>query len=404
MAIEQLTLSDEQVQDIVASLITSGDNTDAVYDDTNDTLTVSLSNSILVNTLEATDSITDASGDTHTGELADKDGDDLTPNTINVATSITDPEGNTVTSLSDPVRVTEETSTFSESNVVITTNKTKISSGSTSLNDRATEDFFPDDFEDGVDSNWTGSTGSLSATTNVVLDGSQSGVLETTNTGDEVFFSGLDEKDNLRVLVQSDTDFGNTGDSFGIDVRSPNGDAMGRLEFDDGGGLDLSSGSTSFSWSIDETYEVVFDYDFVNSEVDYKIDGTKVGNNSINGNSIGEVEALNRTFNDGGTRKFYFDAKTFTPKTGFVSVAFDSGSPSDIDSWDLATFQRTLDNETVTVDVEDSNGNVLKSDISKDTDISDIATSTDVQLRANLSRNDTSNNPTLDYVARRFTR
>jgi len=58
MSLEQLTLSDEQVQDIVASLITSGNNANAVYDDTNDTLTVSLSNSISVNTLEANRGVT----------------------------------------------------------------------------------------------------------------------------------------------------------------------------------------------------------------------------------------------------------------------------------------------------------------------------------------------------------
>jgi hypothetical protein len=74
MSLEQLTLSDEQVQDIVASLITSGDNADAVYDDANDTLTVSLSDSISVNTLEAADgafneSITDPSGTTITGTI-----------------------------------------------------------------------------------------------------------------------------------------------------------------------------------------------------------------------------------------------------------------------------------------------------------------------------------------------
>jgi len=54
MPLEQLTLSDEQVQDIVASLITGGGGSDVAYDDTNDTLTVSLSDSISVNTLEAT--------------------------------------------------------------------------------------------------------------------------------------------------------------------------------------------------------------------------------------------------------------------------------------------------------------------------------------------------------------
>jgi len=70
MSLEQLTLSDEQVQDIVASLISSGDNADAVYDDTNDTLTVSLSDSISVNTLEASEMI-DGAAVSHTGELAD---------------------------------------------------------------------------------------------------------------------------------------------------------------------------------------------------------------------------------------------------------------------------------------------------------------------------------------------
>jgi len=69
MPLEQLTLSDEQVQDIVASLITSGNNTDAVYDDVNDTLTVSLSNSISVGDLEATGSVT-ANGTEYAGTFA----------------------------------------------------------------------------------------------------------------------------------------------------------------------------------------------------------------------------------------------------------------------------------------------------------------------------------------------
>lgn len=80
------------------------------------------------------------------------------------------------------------------------------------------------------------------------------------------------------------------------------------------------------------------------------------------------------------------------------------GSPDDIESWDLATFQRTLDNESVTVDIEDSNGNVLYSDIGKDFDISSVSSSKSIRIRANLSRNSFSNNPTLDYAARRYTR
>jgi len=60
MPLKQLTLSDEQVQDIVASLITGGGGSDVAYDDINDTLTVSLSDSISVNTLEATSTINTA--------------------------------------------------------------------------------------------------------------------------------------------------------------------------------------------------------------------------------------------------------------------------------------------------------------------------------------------------------
>jgi hypothetical protein len=90
--------------------------------------------------------------------------------------------------------------------------------------------------------------------------------------------------------------------------------------------------------------------------------------------------------------------------SGNALVEFDSGIPTDIDSYDLATFQATPDGETVTVDVEDANGNVLLSDISKDTDISGISTSKNVKLRANLARTNTANNPTVDFLARRFTR
>jgi len=53
MSLEQLTLTDEQVQDIVGSLINGSSNADVVYDDANGTLTVSLPDSISVNTLEA---------------------------------------------------------------------------------------------------------------------------------------------------------------------------------------------------------------------------------------------------------------------------------------------------------------------------------------------------------------
>lgn len=78
--------------------------------------------------------------------------------------------------------------------------------------------------------------------------------------------------------------------------------------------------------------------------------------------------------------------------------------PDDPQAWDLASFQRTLDSETVTIDVEDGAGNVLFSDIGRNFDLSTIDSAKNVQFRVHLSRADTANNPTVDYLARRFVR
>ena len=75
---------------------------------------------------------------------------------------------------------------------------------------------------------------------------------------------------------------------------------------------------------------------------------------------------------------------------------------NDVFAFDLATFQKTLDGETVTMDVEDGGGATLFSDISRNFDISSIGPTTDVQLHAFLSRTDTNNNPTLDFAAMRY--
>lgn len=52
----------ESIQDIIAALVVGNDNVNISYDDTNDTLTVSLADSASVNSLEATDSLTDPEG------------------------------------------------------------------------------------------------------------------------------------------------------------------------------------------------------------------------------------------------------------------------------------------------------------------------------------------------------
>jgi len=344
MSLEQLTLSDEQVQDIVASLITGGGGSDVVYDDTNDTLTVSLSDSISVNTLEA-DSVT-------------------------FNQDITDADNNTVTNLSDPVRVTEEASTFTESGVTVTNNKTEASNNSLQLADVVL----------GTTADRTDDNDSTSATR-------RRGIQINPNTNIE----------GIQLTLSQNTSGATTAylvnDSNGIDLQqiSISGKSPGdTVEFRE----TLSSGTA---------YRAVAD------------DG---GNNYTAG--FFDTGSLTTFFSsdiditagmDGGNEvAIYANFTDVTPITatdlssGDAVVEFNSAVPEDITSYDLATFQRTLDGENVTIDVEDSNGNILASDIDRDTDISNISTSKEVRFRVNISSSNTSNNPTCDYLARRFTR
>lgn len=327
---------------------------------------------------------------------------------------ITDANNNTVTSLSDPVRVTEEASTFSESDVTVSTFGTTKSGSSVQLTNNVDTE---------IDSaNWNGWTivfgnqDTFTTQTSTILGGDASAELTVTNDYsrvDAVKASGQTDKD-IEALIQISQDTGNSNDLVGFRVEN-----IGELEFEDGtGNILMDNNDTGLHWAPNTTYSVRFELDKTNQQTTVIINGNNAGTYdfaSSNVTGYDTVSIRNRTPNSGATRTVFFDDVSLVgvdgeisdfnkPKSGEATISFDSGSPTNIDSWDLATFQRTLDGETVTVDVVDSNGTVLKSDISKDTDISDIATSTDVQLRANLSRSDTSNNPTLDYSARRFTR
>lgn len=298
--------------------------------------------------------------------------DKVSAATLEATGSITDPEGNTVTSLSDPVRVTEEASTFAENNITLTNNKTKVKNGSVELGGVSSTVTRPDDTD----------TTSTSQSKGIVIN-PNTGVTEITvkissNTSGVQDVSVTDSNgDNL--LAQKTQGY-TAGETVTFDVSLNSGTDYNIVCSNDGD-----------SYTAGRNNNASTPYTSTNCDI---VSGTSGALPSEGGpfdasdtlNTIKSVEAI------GG------DATT-----GDVLVSFDSGT-EDIEQYDLATFQRTLDGETVTVDVEDSNGNVLKSNISQDADISNIATLTDVQLRANLSRSNTANNPTVDYLARRFTR
>jgi sugar lactone lactonase YvrE len=88
--------------------------------------------------------------------------------------------------------------------------------------------------------------------------------------------------------------------------------------------------------------------------------------------------------------------------SGTATITFDPRKQ--VYSWDIATYQKSPDNETVTVNVEDSGGNSILSNITRNEDISSISENENIKISVDLDRGDVTNNPTLDYVARRFVR
>jgi hypothetical protein len=367
---------------------------------------------VIADVAEITDSLTDAAGVSHTGALAD-----ISDNVEQFSTAgqpgtapIAQSDGSLVMeSINDPVQITEEAVTFTESDVSVTTQKTELSNGSIGLAAQLEEGFFPDDFEDGVDSGWSGDTGSLSAVSSPVLSGSQSGQLSASNSQRIVNFNVLTSED-IVARVRANKLSSNPGDRVAIGLEDDSLGNIASVVFSDSGDVEIRLTSTktiSNIWTANTTFKVRVSYGsgnvevFINGDLKHS-DGPQTPSASTA--EVGLIKAENSTFNSGINRNFYFDNSVTTPTSGNALIEFDSGTPNDIRSYDLATFQATPNGETVTVDVEDGSGNVLFSDINQNFDISTVDTSKNVTLRANISRANTSNNPTIDYLARRFTR
>jgi len=135
-----------------------------------------------------------------------------------------------------------------------------------------------------------------------------------------------------------------------------------------------------------------------------------------------ETYATEITFNNDGTKMFVIGSSSDTVYQYTLSMTWDTlpttpgtaiiewnSHPSDIKAWDLATYQVTLDGETVTIDVEQSTDGgatwtTAFSDIDQNFDISTIDPTYYVRFKVNLSRANAANNPTCDYLARRFVR
>jgi hypothetical protein len=324
---------------------------------------------------------------------------------------VTDGNGNlTVETQAEGPNPYDQAQTFLESDVTVTNNDTAVSNGSIILSGLN----IIDDFEDGdivtksTDwDGWNGDTGDLTAQQNTVISGQYSGKFEVAGTVSRINTDrGSNITSNLRLTIQIGSDTSNSDDLVQIQLHTTGfGSDIGNLTFNgNGGNVDWEGTEVLSSWSAGTEYTLFFDWDFDNDQFDLDVNGTNEGTfnfrNSASG--FGNIRPINDTLNSGETRAIYLDdiEVEFSPTSGDALIEWDKGVPTDIFEWDVATYTATEDGETVTVDVEDGQGNVLLSDISRNTDISSIATSENVTLRVNLSRSDTSNNPTLDSAYR----
>jgi hypothetical protein len=299
-------------------------------------------------------------------------GPTVSADSLEVATSITGPEGKAITSLTDPIRETEEAVTFTENNITLARTDTVINSGSVELINSASSNLGPD--TDRAETNVTESSGVV-INPNVPITEIDVTVSSGCGLVEEVFVSDT----NRNILAENNAGIVGGGKVTLSASLSRNTDFF----------VGVRSNGTIYTRGENSTPS----FPFTNVAFDVPSSAKSIHPNDSNSISRGITS----------TR---FGIGRIKAQSGVTSgdVVVNFGTPTDINAYDLATFQRSFDDETVTVDIIDGSSNLLFSDIGRSFDISGIDPSKNVKLQANLSRSSLSNNPTVDYLARRFTR
>jgi hypothetical protein len=303
-----------------------------------------------------------------------------------------------------PVKVLREASTFQESDVTLTflNGQYTFTSGSIGIANNPTEQFDdgninPDDIAPVSD--WTGSTSAISG-------GSGDISISPTNTVylDVEAVNGLTA--DIEFTAQRDSDTSNVN-KFPI-FRNSNGNIIMSVRYKGNeNAFQFNGANDNDLETLDlkkRTYRILWDW--ANDQASIDVDGTTYGPFSFANSSDGVYEM---DFSVEDTLTMYNMSLDAVYSSATVYVEW--GAPSDIDSWDLATFQRTLNNESVDIYVaESSDGGSTWSRINggnpigQNFDISTIDPANEVRIECELSRSNTSNDPTFDYAATRYVR
>lgn len=245
-----------------------------------------------------------------------------------------------------------------------------------------------DDFENGVDSGWTGTgTSNLTAQSQTIISGSQTGEFTESNSTSEIRFPVSGEV--IEAKVRADNQSSNSSDfmSFNVDY------SIGLLEitFIDGGPIEVyqsQAGKTltaQQSWNIDTTFQIKIINDFTVPEAEVIINGNSVGTFDLGtANSIDFLDIRNTTTNSGIKRNMFLDDIGVDPSFGssgkFTSTINDLGYEAT--EWTpTADFQ--LNGQSIDyIELQDGNGNKIK----RVTDLSRLGDSISISTTATSYR------------------
>jgi len=254
-----------------------------------------------------------------------------------------------------PIAQKDAAETFDESDVIVTNNLTSSGGGSVSLTDTPPNVQAP------------GSFSTFSA------DGSSTGLRFVPKED----MAGIEVDVNAKISGNDSTLFINGSD---ISQQSKSYTPGDTVTFN----LTLTAGTAYDIW----IYEV--SYTSVRTSASYPYEAATFD--------------VTGSYNGGSTYWEVFDAIRDVDKVESGTAFIEFPAPEDIYRWDAATFTRTPDGETVTVNIEENDGTgwtEIAPDIGRGDDI-DANPDSEVRFRIDIERTDMANNPTLDSIYRRW--
>ncbi|EMA59921.1 hypothetical protein [Halorubrum kocurii] len=227
-----------------------------------------------------------------------------------------------------------------------------------------------DDVEDGdtttLSSEWDGwssGSGTTSATSTNVIDGSHSLEVSGSNelaSATTTRSSDITDPLSVDVLIPQKT--GDSGDSTTLQLRSSDATFLGALNFQDEGPVEFEGETVQSSWSTDTVYQVMFAPNFANDEVTIYINGESKGtfslSNSASGHGYLRLERDSR--GSGDTLSAVFDSMS-TGRTDSPAIDIDGDGVNEashsgvLEAGETATYELSslsTDNDAGSVSLE----------------------------------------------------